>query len=182
MKPGEKPNRKRKRLLIAAVLFLAWLIAPEWPRLPVVGAETKDWHPESFWYEPWGASGVHKGIDIFAECETPIVAPTYGLVLFAGQLERGGNALLLLGPKWRLHYFAHMEEIDAIPGLPVMAGSRIGSVGDSGNAKGKQPHLHYSVVTMLPYPWRIDDSAQGWRKMFFLDPEVALQIADSETM
>lgn len=171
-----KPGRKRKFLLITAVLFAAWLVAPEWPRLPVVGAETKDWHPDSFWYEPWGASGVHKGIDIFAERGTPVIAPTYGLVLFAGKLERGGNALVLLGPKWRLHYFAHMDSLDAFPLQPMRTGSRIGTVGNTGNAKGKQPHLHYSVVTMVPYPWRIDDSTQGWRKMFFLDPEKVLDI------
>jgi hypothetical protein len=43
-------------------------------------------------------------------------------------------------------------------------------VGDSGNAKGKPTHLHYSIVTLVPHPWRIDGSPQGWKKMFYLDP------------
>ena len=34
----------------------------------------------------------------------------------------------------------------------------------------KPPHLHYSIFTLVPYPWRIDGSKQGWMKMFFLDP------------
>jgi peptidoglycan LD-endopeptidase LytH len=57
-------KRPRKRHLLLLVL-LAWLLAPEWPRIPVQGASSKDWHRQTFWFEPWGRSGVHKGIDIF---------------------------------------------------------------------------------------------------------------------
>jgi hypothetical protein len=52
----------------------------------------------------------------------------------------------------------------------------LGAVGDTGNARGKPPHLHYAVVTMIPYPWRADDSTQGYRKAFYLDPFEVLGI------
>lgn len=162
-------KRPRKRYLLLAIL-LAWLVAPEWPQVPVQGASSKDWHPQSFWFEPWGRSGVHKGIDIFAPRGTPVVAPTYGLVLLRGEIGMGGKVLLVLGPKWRLHYFAHLEQQDAWPGQPLLPGSVLGTVGDSGNARGKPPHLHYTILSLLPYPWRTDDSSQGWKKMFYLDP------------
>ena len=46
----------------------------------------------------------------------------------------------------------------------------IGKVGSSGNAAGKSPHLHYSIITPIPYFWRIDTSKQCWKKMFYLNP------------
>jgi ABC-type polysaccharide/polyol phosphate export permease len=30
--------------------------------------------------------------------------------------------------------------------------------------------LHYSIVTIFPYVWRIDSDRQGWKKMFYLNP------------
>lgn len=169
--------RKAWRILLGALLLLAVpFLLPEWPRIPVAGATAADWNPASFWYEPWGASGVHKGIDIFAKKGRPVIAPTYGLVVFSGELARGGQVVLLLGPKLRLHYFAHLGTTRVYPGYPVRGGRVLGTVGDSGNAKGKPPHLHYSVLTLVPYPWRADGTTQGWKKMFYLDPLQVLRV------
>jgi murein DD-endopeptidase MepM/ murein hydrolase activator NlpD len=123
-----------------------------------------------------GASGVHKGIDVFARKGTPLVAPTYGIVVFRSNLKLGGKVIAILGPKLRIHYFAHLDSMDVYPGYPVWNGRRIGTVGDTGNAQGKPAHLHYSAITLLPYPWRIDSSTQGWRKMFYLDPVNVLRL------
>lgn len=167
-----KRHKKRKIILL---LFLVILFLPDSMRIPVQDAKTTDWNVQSFWYEPWGASGVHKGIDIFGKKSTPILSSSYGLVVFTGELKLGGNVVLVLGPKWRLHYYAHLQDIDVFIGQPLSAGKPIGTLGDSGNAKGKPAHLHYSVVTLVPYVWRIDQSTQGWKKMFFLDPAKLLQ-------
>jgi murein DD-endopeptidase MepM/ murein hydrolase activator NlpD len=160
----------------ALALAIGWLFAPERPIIPVLGAARSDWNPSSFWHAPWGRSGVHKGIDIFARSGTPVVAPSYGVVLFAGELSAGGNVVLFLGPGWRLHYFAHLRDIAVTVGSPLARGAILGSVGDTGNAKGKPPHLHYAVMTLLPKPWRADGSPQGWKKAFYLDPEEALAL------
>ena len=57
-----------KKTLLALLLTLVVAVAllPETPRIPVSGATAADWNPQSFWYYPWGRSGTHKGIDIFA--------------------------------------------------------------------------------------------------------------------
>lgn len=162
--------KRRKTLTVLVTIFVVILLLPEFPVMPVKGATSKDWNAKTFWFEPWGKSGVHKGIDIFGKRDTPIVSTTYGIVIFAGELPRGGNVVAVLGPKWRIHYYAHLSENPVFIGKPLRNGSAIGLLGDTGNAKGKPAHLHYSVISLLPYVWRMDDSTQGWKKAFYLDP------------
>jgi murein DD-endopeptidase MepM/ murein hydrolase activator NlpD len=165
-----------KRFLKRAAIVLLGLIAlgllvPQSMVVPVAGATEHSWSPRSFWHYPWGESVTHKGIDIFAPKGKPVLSATHGLCVFAGEIGRGGTSAVVLGPKWRLHYYAHLRDLDVSTMGPVAAGERIGTVGDSGNARGKQPHLHYGILTLVPYPWRIDGSKQGWKKMFYLNPD-----------
>ena len=162
---------KKKAILVATLaIIVAGFLMPEKLIIPVEGASELDWDKRSFWYEPWGKSGVHKGIDIFAPKGRLLRSSSIGIVLFSGELELGGNVIFVLGPKWRLHYYAHMDGVSVNILSLVSAGEEIGTVGDSGNAKGKPPHLHYSIITIIPYIWRADGSTQGWKKIFFLDP------------
>lgn len=152
-------------------ILAAGLLTPERLRIPVVGATPQDWHPKSFWFEPWGVSGVHKGIDIFAPSGRPVRAASAGLVLYRGEFGLGGKVVAVLGPKWRVHYYAHLLRIDETVPFFVTAGRPLGEVGRSGNAAGKPPHLHYSIVSLLPMPRRFSRTeTQGWQKMFYLDP------------
>jgi murein DD-endopeptidase MepM/ murein hydrolase activator NlpD len=167
-----------RRVRWAVLAIVAFVAAPllwhDEPIVPVQGATSADWHPRSYWYHPWGASGVHKGIDIFAPEGRPVLAATSGLVLRSGSHDAGGTVIAMLGPRWRIHYYAHLLCADVESGDWVRRGEPIGAVGTTGNAVGKPPHLHYAVVTLVPYPWRVTDEPQGWRKMFFLDPGAAL--------
>ncbi len=138
--------------------------------MPVRGATSRDYHPDTFWYHPWGRSVTHKGVDVFATLGTNVLSATVGVVVMTGENAVGGKWSLVLGAKWRLHYYAHLQEKNAVLFQPVGKETLIGKVGDSGNAVGKPPHLHYSIFTLIPYPWRIDDAPQGWRKMFYLNP------------
>ncbi|AYB31458.1 M23 family metallopeptidase [Chryseolinea soli] len=153
-------------LAIIAVGF--WL--PQHVVNPVAGADRKSYHPKSFWYYPWGKSGTHKGVDIFAKEGTAVSSATGGWVIYTGELKMGGNVVLILGPKWRVHYYAHLQRIDANIFSWAHQGEQIGTVGTTGNAKGKPAHLHYSIATLIPYPWRMDTAPQGWKKMFYLNP------------
>lgn len=156
-------------LILVAVVAVGFLL-PERIRVPVAGATARDWNQQSFWFEPWGASGVHKGIDIFGKKGRDVVSTTDGLVLYTGELAQGGKVVLVLGPRWRVHYFAHLDAIHTTALSPVAAGSKIGTLGDSGNARGKPPHLHYSIARVFPAPWQMDGSTQGYKKAFFINP------------
>ncbi len=143
---------------------------PQNLEMPVEDATSNDYNKDTFWYYPWGRSGTHKGVDVFAKKGRTINSSTLGIVLYSGKIKMGGNVVLVLGPKWRLHYYAHLDEINTSGFQWVNKNTKIGTVGDSGNAKGKPPHLHYSIATIFPYIWRIDNDVQGWKKMFYLNP------------
>lgn len=161
---------KKSLFVLFFIIFLGFLI-PQQLQMPVVGASNADYHPKSFWYYPWGRSVTHKGVDIFAQKGTPIKSATNGIVISTGNLSVGGNYVLILGPKWRLHYYAHLNDIKTDKFSIVSKKNIIGTVGNSGNAKGKAPHLHYAIFTPFPYFWKLDLKAkQGWKKMFYLNP------------
>ena len=167
------PNLKKPKNKIFAFLILILLVGfliPQHFSMPVEGAGTKSYHQNSYWFYPWGTSITHKGVDIFSREGTSIHSSTPGLVIYTGQLSKGGNIVLVLGPKWRLHYYAHLTEIKTTMFSWVDNEKTIGTVGTTGNAKGKPAHLHYAIVSVLPYVWRIDRSKQGWKKMFYLNP------------
>lgn len=161
-------------LCLPLLIILLGFLWPEAKLIPVKGAEKNDWAENSFWYEPWGTSGVHKGIDIFAKKGTDLLATVDGIVIRTGNWAKGGKHIMILGPKWRVHYYAHLDSIEVEKYQIVGAGQKIGSVGNSGNAKGKPAHLHYTIVTVYPRPWAVTDETHGARKAYYLDPHVYL--------
>src|SRR5210317_1914337 len=99
-----------KRLLIVLlVILISGFFIPQQAQMPVKYATDADFHPESYWYYPWGKSVVHKGVDIFASSGTTIYSATKGIVLSTGEIGLGGKYILILGPKWRIHYYAHLN-------------------------------------------------------------------------
>jgi murein DD-endopeptidase MepM/ murein hydrolase activator NlpD len=161
----------KKLSLILLIAIIASCNFKQSGIIPVKNATSKDWNPHSFWYSPWGKSGVHKGIDIFAKSGTPVLSSVGGLVVFTGDIDMGGKVVAVLSPQWQIHYYAHLQEINTRCLSWASQGEEIGKVGDSGNAAGKPPHLHYSVVSLTPKPTNITTELQGWKRMFYLNPQ-----------
>jgi murein DD-endopeptidase MepM/ murein hydrolase activator NlpD len=115
------------------------------------------------------AGHSHQGHDIFARCGTPLVAARGGKVQFEEHHPAGGHYLVIDGAGTRTDY-AYMHLVEASPfdvGDKVSTGQRIGSVGDSGNARGC--HLHFEL-------WSGPGWYQGGRP---IDPLRALKAWDS---
>ncbi len=158
-------------LLLSTLVYLLGFIPEEQHINPVVGASETSWNPLSFWYYPWGRSGTHKGIDIFAEEGTPVVSSADGFVLYSGSYGRGGQVVYVLSANWHFHYYAHMQQRKVTTFTLVKSAEQIGTVGSTGNAQGKPPHLHYSISTLLPRFWKYDPREHSsWKRMFYLDP------------
>jgi murein DD-endopeptidase MepM/ murein hydrolase activator NlpD len=90
---------------------------------------------------------LHEGVDIFAEFGTPIRSPDKGVVSRLVQGPIGGTAAWITAEDGTQYYFAHMQGYanGISEGSPVETGTVIGFVGDSGDAKGGLPHLHFEV-------------------------------------
>ena len=117
--------------------------------------------PKQHLADTWGAARSqgrsHEGIDIFAERGTPIQATTQGIVSKVGEDALGGRVVMIIGPGGAGHYYAHLEDYADISANDwVNTGDTIGYVGDSGNAKGTPPHVHYGIYingsAVNPYP------------------------------
>ncbi len=96
---------------------------------------------------PRGRDRKHHGVDIFGKRGTPVLAATQGVVAAVRDSGLGGRQVWVIGPGGQRHYYAHLQ--DWVPGLAygriVQAGDVLGFVGDSGNARGTPPHLHYGI-------------------------------------
>lgn len=136
----------------------------------------------SFWTWPWtrGKEGCpHTGVDIFGKRGTPVASQTGGLVIYAQMMKgNAGNSVFVIGPKWRMHQYLHLDSITTKSWRFVKPGEQIGLLGDTGNAKGTPPHVHYNIITPIPYVWKLwaeegvcnPPKHFNWRLMFWLDP------------
>jgi murein DD-endopeptidase MepM/ murein hydrolase activator NlpD len=112
--------------------------------------------------DTWGAARDagrrHEGTDVFAPRGTAVLSATRGVVLRIGETGIGGRQVWVTGPGGERHYYAHLEGwADGLHvGQRIAAGDVLGQVGDTGNARGTPPHLHYGIYgeggALNPYP------------------------------
>ena len=110
----------------------------------------------------------HKGTDIFAPKETNVFAVDDGDVRKADD-PKGGIVAYLTGADGSRYYYAHLNEYIGASPRKVKAGEVIGTVGTTGNAAGKAPHLHFQVAlpevgTVDPYQFLLDVDPKGREK------------------
>lgn len=104
--------------------------------------------------DTWGGARSggrkHQGVDIFAKRGTPVRSATRGVVSSVNDYGIGGKHVWVIGPGGERHYYAHLDGF--APGIArfdlVEAGGLLGFVGDTGNARGTPPHLHYGIYAM----------------------------------
>jgi LysM repeat protein len=100
-----------------------------------------------------GGTRYHEGNDLFVSRGTPVKAPVGGTVEFTtGTI--GGLQFRLMGNDGVVYIGTHMDRFGEDG--TVKAGDVIGYVGNSGNAKGTRPHLHFGMyykgTVVNPYP------------------------------
>jgi murein DD-endopeptidase MepM/ murein hydrolase activator NlpD len=94
------------------------------------------------WGQARSGGRSHQGVDMIATRGTPLVAVVDG---FAQSKVNtlGGNTVALTGADGNRYYYAHLDSWATLG--QVTAGTIIGYVGDTGNAKYSTPHLHFEI-------------------------------------
>jgi peptidoglycan LD-endopeptidase LytH len=108
------------------------------------------------WGNPRSGGRSHRGVDMMASRGTPVVAPVSGSVSHRGN-SIGGLSFHLDGDDGNYYYGTHLDGYANENAGHVQAGTVIGYVGDTGNARGN-PHLHFEIHpggrgnAINPYP------------------------------
>lgn len=118
---------------------------PDAVAMPVAGVRARQ--VADTFGAPRGRDHTHQGVDIFATRGTDVVSATRGVVSSVREGGLGGRQVWVLGPAGQRHYYAHLDDWAAglAAGDVVEEGHVLGSVGDTGNARGTPPHLHYGI-------------------------------------
>jgi len=126
---------------------------------PVLDGENRD--IGGFWGDPRSGKRKHKGVDIFADKGTPVLATGPGTVSRVRTGGLGGKTVWVRDKKFgHQQYFAHLDEQLVTRGQLVNTGDTLGTVGTTGNARTTPPHLHYGIykgsgpVDPLPFLYK----------------------------
>ena len=101
--------------------------------------------------------------DILAKAGCKFVAPINGVIDEVNRVDRwsgktnigndrGGLSVSIIGDDGVRYYGSHLRSIPASiqPGVVVVAGRLLGSIGATGSARGTAPHLHFGISWPTP--------------------------------
>lgn len=100
--------------------------------------------PRSFindWGFPRSGGRTHQGTDIMAPAGTPVVAIVSGTVQDMGYGSSAGYWQILYGNDGNSYWYMHNSQ--NLRSGRVVAGEQIATVGNTGNAAGGPPHVHF---------------------------------------
>jgi murein DD-endopeptidase MepM/ murein hydrolase activator NlpD len=100
---------------------------------------------------PFGAgrdagTRAHHGVDIPAPRGTPVLSASDGIVSSVAATDVGGKVVWVSDSSRHISlYYAHLDTHAVSTGTRVRAGDVLGTVGNTGNARGTVPHLHFGI-------------------------------------
>jgi peptidoglycan LD-endopeptidase LytH len=110
----------------------AWICPVQGPR-----AFSNDWG------QPRSGGRRHQGTDILSPRGTPVVAPVSGVARIHNS-GLGGKSFYLNGSDGNTYFGTHLDSYSGNSGQ-VAAGTVLGYVGNTGNARGGPTHLHFEI-------------------------------------
>ncbi len=112
------------------------------------------------WGFPRSGGRRHQGTDIMGPMGSPVYAFTDGVIARHSNSRLGGISLYLRGTDGSTYFYTHLQgyaEAGAV-GTRVEAGEHIAFNGNTGNARGGAPHIHFERhpgggAAVNPYPY-----------------------------
>ena len=100
------------------------------------------------WGAPRSGDREHKGVDMVAAREAPLVAIESGTIARTAESALGGISIYLTGISGNRYYYAHLDSLapGILGGVSVSVGDLVGYNGSSGNATYDTPHLHFQYA------------------------------------
>jgi hypothetical protein len=172
--------RRRVLLLLLCLPALAGSAAAATPNKPAAPTLLFPVAGPTTYEDDFGqprAGGKHEGNDLLATKKTPAIAVESGKVKFWTTSASAGCMLYLYGDSGTMYEYIHLNNDVTMKndnrgkcvagtayakglrnGQRVSAGQQVGYVGDSGDANGIHPHLHFEVhpnggAAVDPYPY-----------------------------
>lgn len=129
--------------------------------------------------------------DILTHSGCNFVAPTAGVIDEVNRVDRyswksnkgadrGGLSISMIGDDGVRYYGSHLSSIPTnnVPGFRVAPGDLLGKTGNSGDARGTKPHLHFGISWPTPsgkniwwvrrgelYPWPFLDAWKAGKEL-----------------
>jgi peptidoglycan LD-endopeptidase LytH len=112
------------------------------------------------WGFPRSGGRSHKGTDIMGPMGAEVYAFTSGTISRHSNSSLGGISLYLRGDDGSTYFYTHLQGYapKGAVGTRVEAGDHIAYNGDTGNARGGPPHIHFERhpgggAAVNPYPY-----------------------------
>lgn len=113
-------------------------------RWPVAGTAERITSPYGWRKDPiTRARSFHHGLDIGCWAGEGIGASQAGTIVWAGEAQVYGNAVLIAHDRGLLTLYGHLRDLAVGIGERVPAGRLIGTCGSTGRSNG--PHLHFEI-------------------------------------
>lgn len=109
------------------------------------------------WGAPRSGGRSHEGTDIFGQMGGAVFAVTDGVIEWTRRGSSAGLWLSLQSDDGDRYWYMHLSGFVASAGQRVSAGEHIANNGNTGNARGSSPHIHFEYHPgggrpVNPYP------------------------------
>ena len=143
------PEVRREEDVFLSTFYTEYTEDPLWEgvfQVPVTNTVVTAPYGDGRSYNGGPITIYHSGIDFSGTIGTPILSPANGTIVFTGDLELRGQAVIIDHGVGIMSAYFHLSEIFVSLGDSVAAGTPIGAGGSTGLSTG--PHLHWDLRIM----------------------------------